>query len=281
MPNYHIEYNTWNEYGYHVGESFFSFQILPDDDDKQHLTSFNFQNSIKEPYYIIKNHYGFKQITFRTIKPFTQLDIQLSCDVHVKKLNPFDFTSMPLEEENRMLDDLNFRIENSFFLQPSKLTSIPDAQIDKTWLKANPESVFEYLCRLNEMINSKFEYVTDVTNVEHAASEVFMLKKGVCQDFAHTFISMARQSKIPCRYVSGYLSQGKDFKGDLLMHAWAEAMIPAYGWIGFDPTNNILQDHHYIKVCHGTDYSECGPIRGIIKGIGDQKTNYAVKVTQQ
>lgn len=281
MPNYHIEYNTWNEYGYHVGESFFSFQILPDDDDKQHLTSFNFQNSIKEPFYITKNHYGFKQIIFRTIKPFTKLSIELKCDVHVKKLNPFDFHALPLEEELKILNDLHFKIENNFFLQHSKLTHIPDSVIEKKWYKEAHESVFEYLCRLNEMINSDFEYVTDVTDVEHPASEIFPLKKGVCQDFTHIFTSIARQNKIPCRYVAGYLSQGKEFKGNLLMHAWAEALIPGNGWIGFDPTNNILQDHHYIKVCHGTDYSECGPIRGVIKGVGDQKTNYEVKVTQQ
>jgi hypothetical protein len=281
MPNYHVEYNTWNEYGYHVGESFFAFQILPENDDKQHLTSFNFQNSIKELYYITKNHYGFRQITFRTIKPFTKLSIELSCDVHVKKINPFEFNSLPLDEEMTMLDDINFKIDNSFFLQNSGLTNIPTSQVEKIWLKDGHESVFEYLCRLNALINSEFEYVTDVTDVQHSASEIFHTRKGVCQDFTHTFISMARRNKIPCRYVSGYLSQGQEFIGNLLMHAWAEALIPGYGWIGFDPTNNILRDHHYIKVCHGTDYSECGPIRGIIKGIGEQKTNYAVKVTQQ
>lgn len=99
--------------------------------------------------------------------------------------------------------------------------------------------------------------------------------------FVRIFIAIAHNNRIPCRYVSGYLDQGKSFKGSLQMHAWIEAMIPGIGWTGFDPTNNILQDYHYIKVCHGVDFSECSPIRGILKSHGEQSTSYEVKVVQQ
>jgi hypothetical protein len=281
MPNYHVEYETWNEYQYHVGESFFLFQILPDSNDKQNLNFFKFANSISEPFFITGNHYGFKQIAFRSLKPFTKLRIHLACEVHVREFNPFDFIQLAAHEENKVLSTLEFQIENGVFLQPSDFTFIPHDLIDEHWYKHDHETVFDFLCRLNAWIHSAFEYIPNITSVHDSARETYTTKKGVCQDFAHVFIAIAKLNKIPCRYVSGYLNQGKEFKGSLQMHAWAEAMVPNCGWIGFDPTNNVLQDLHYIKVCHGTDYSECGPIRGIIKGIGEQTTKYAVKVIQQ
>jgi transglutaminase-like putative cysteine protease len=65
------------------------------------------------------------------------------------------------------------------------------------------------------------------------------------------------------------------------MHAWVEAFIPFYGWYGFDPTNNLLADIHYIKAAHGADYSDCSPIKGVLKNTGGQKTSYGVKIMPQ
>ena len=90
-----------------------------------------------------------------------------------------------------------------------------------------------------------------------------------------------RQTGLPARYVSGYLNQGNDYKGSSFMHAWAEVMIPELGWIGFDPTNNILADHNYLKVSHGVDYTECGTLKGIIRNSGTNKTQYSVQVVEQ
>lgn len=282
MPNYVVEYDSWNEYEYHVGESFFSLLILPHESERQRLVQFRFYNSIKEPYYVSKNHYGFNQITFRTLIPFTELSLHLRCNVHVKKHNPFEFSPLTYRDDMRILSDIEFQIENGIFLQPTPLTMISPEDIESgDWLMFDKEGVFEYLKRLNKKIHETFNYTPNVTDVHNTAAETFTLKKGVCQDYAHIFIGLSRLNHIPCRYVAGYLSQGKNFTGDLQMHAWVEAFVPGCGWIGFDPTNNLLEDYHYIKVCHGTDYNECGPIKGIIKGLGNQKTNYSVKVNQQ
>jgi transglutaminase-like putative cysteine protease len=62
------------------------------------------------------------------------------------------------------------------------------------------------------------------------------------------------------------------------MHAWVEAFLPQQGWFGFDPTNNLMVDVNYIKVAHGADYSDCSPIKGVLRTKGDHKTDYGVKV---
>lgn len=281
MPNYHIEYEAWNEYERHVGESFFSFQILPCFNDKQRQIRYKISNSINESFFINQNHYGFEQLNLRALKPFSSFQVNFECDVHVKKYNPFEFNSISSDEEIRALEDLDFIVQHHLFLQPSPFTSLPMELLDGEWIKKADERVFDFLSKINSKIYSEFEFIMDVTDVHSSAKDTFQILKGVCQDFAHVFISIARKNKIPCRYVSGYLNQGEGFIGTTQMHAWVEAYVPKVGWIGFDPTNNVLQDHHYVKVCHGTDYSECGPIKGIIKVSGDQKTKYAVKVIQQ
>jgi transglutaminase-like putative cysteine protease len=116
------------------------------------------------------------------------------------------------------------------------------------------------------------------TNVHTTATEVLELGKGVCQDYTHIFLAIARRNRIPCRYVSGYLNQGGKLMGSAVMHAWAETYIPGYGWCGFDPTNNLMADSNYIKAAHGSDYSDCSPIKGVLKTSGYHRTDYQVKV---
>ncbi|MBK6283582.1 MAG: transglutaminase family protein [Draconibacterium sp.] len=141
--------------------------------------------------------------------------------------------------------------------------------------------VFDYLLKLNNFIFQLLDYSPESTDVNTPISEVLQIKKGVCQDFAHLFISVCRQNKIPARYVSGYLNQGAGFVGSSQLHAWVEALIPDLGWVGFDATNNLLADHHYIKIAHGTDYRDCSPIIGVLETTGSQKSTHSVTVTNQ
>ena len=62
------------------------------------------------------------------------------------------------------------------------------------------------------------------------------------------------------------------------MHAWAEAYVPETGWVGFDPTNDLLVAENHIKVCHGKDYNDCAPLKGIVYGPGRNETKYSVTV---
>jgi transglutaminase-like putative cysteine protease len=62
------------------------------------------------------------------------------------------------------------------------------------------------------------------------------------------------------------------------MHAWPECFIPNIGWVGFDPTNNILANHNHIKCAHGKDYKDCSPLKGVIYTSGKNETSYSVEV---
>ena len=107
--------------------------------------------------------------------------------------------------------------------------------------------------------------------------EALSLRKGVCQDFAHIMITLIRHLNIPCRYVSGYLYRGEGrFTGEAT-HAWVEALLPGLGWVGFDPTNNLIASDRHIRVAIGRDYGDVPPTRGVYKGQG--KETLAVNVS--
>jgi len=50
-----------------------------------------------------------------------------------------------------------------------------------------------------------FEYQSQVTTVSSTVAELLVLRKGVCQDFAHMMIAVCRAMGVPARYVSGYI----------------------------------------------------------------------------
>src|ERR687885_117713 len=55
-------------------------------------------------------------------------------------------------------------------------------------------------------------------------------------------------------------------RGGGASHAWVEAYTPTHGWRGFDPTNNLVADEHYVKVGVGRDYNDVPPTRGTYRG---------------
>jgi len=143
--------------------------------------------------------------------------------------------------------------------------------------RGNP---LEILLEMNQAIYRGFSYVRDSTKVDSPIDDALRSRQGVCQDFAHIMIALARQLGIPARYVSGYLFHGKDCEDrspDSASHAWLEALVPGAGWVAFDPTNNLIGGTRHIRVAIGRDYADVPPTRGVYKG--DATSELAVVVT--
>lgn len=131
--------------------------------------------------------------------------------------------------------------------------------------------------RLMETVRTRVDYVVGATTVMTTAAEALAKGSGVCQDHAHVFISVARLLGLPARYVSGYLWQGSGETAPA-SHAWAEAHVPEFGWIGFDPANNVCPTENYVRVAIGLDYGEAAPVRGIRRGVAGEALTVAVDV---
>ena len=137
---------------------------------------------------------------------------------------------------------------------------------------------------LMHRIRTDFRYDAKATVISTPLKEVFEKRHGVCQDFAHVMIAGLRGLGLPAAYVSGYLRtipppgqprlQGAD-----ATHAWVSLWCgAATGWIGFDPTNDLLVENDHIELAVGRDFSDVSPVDGIIVGSRKQKLSVAVDV---
>ncbi len=275
---YQIEYHTHNVYEYMVSEAFYEFLVVSCADETQKVTKVQFSNNLNVDVFHHTNPFGFKATGLRTTKPFKEFELWMRATVEKSQPVLPQPGQLSVAEELTMLSDYGFYVENYHFLEFSKYTTIADKYADRMLYRREGQSTFDYLKELNTYIYGMLEFDPEPTNVHTTATDVIELGKGVCQDYTHVFLAIARTNKIPCRYVSGYLNQGNNLAGSAVMHAWAEAFIPGYGWFGFDPTNNLLADVNHIKAAHGTDYSDCPPIRGVIISSGNHHTDYEVKV---
>jgi transglutaminase-like putative cysteine protease len=134
---------------------------------------------------------------------------------------------------------------------------------------------------LNASLFAAFEYAPDATRVDSPIDEALERRQGVCQDFAHVMITLVRGMGIPCRYVSGYLfHQGGAHERSIASasHAWVEAWLPGLGWVGFDPTNDMLTGDRHVRVAIGRDYADVPPTRGVFKGQARSELGVAVRV---
>ena len=137
------------------------------------------------------------------------------------------------------------------------------------------------LRELMAVMYREFEYSPQSTRVDSRIDETLETRRGVCQDFSHIFIALARHLGVPTRYVSGYLFPDQsiaDRSPDGATHAWAEALMPNVGWVGFDPTNNVIARERHIRVAIGRDYADVPPTRGVYKGVTAVRAELAVSV---
>jgi transglutaminase-like putative cysteine protease len=129
-----------------------------------------------------------------------------------------------------------------------------------------------------------FTYDGEATDVSTAPAEAFEARRGVCQDFAHIMICGLRGLGLPARYVSGFLRTypppGRPrLEGADATHAWVCLWCGEdTGWIGFDPTNDVLAQDDHIVLASGRDYADVAPIDGIILAPGKQTLEVEVDV---
>jgi transglutaminase-like putative cysteine protease len=137
---------------------------------------------------------------------------------------------------------------------------------------------------LMHRIRSQFRYDARATIIATPLKEAFEKRHGVCQDFAHLMIAGLRGLALPAAYVSGYLRTipppGQPrLSGADATHAWVSLWCGGeLGWVGFDPTNDLLVENDHIIVAIGRDFSDVSPVDGIIVGSHKQKLNVAVDV---
>jgi len=124
-------------------------------------------------------------------------------------------------------------------------------------------SALRFLDLAAEEVRRRLEYRVGTTTVDSSVAEALAGGAGVCQDFAHVLISVCRHGGLPARYVSGYLGGVADATAS---HAWVEAYIPPYGWLGVDATLGRHCTGQHVKIGVGRDYADVTVLRGTYQG---------------
>ncbi len=127
---------------------------------------------------------------------------------------------------------------------------------------------------LSEAVRGRITYATGETGVNTTAAQAFAAGCGVCQDFAHIYLALARQAGLPARYASGLP------EGEGASHAWCEVWLDGV-WTGIDPTRGLWVDEGYLRFGIGRDFGDCPMERGVFLGYTDQRQTVFMRVSQQ
>ncbi len=180
-----------------------------------------------------------------------------------------------------VLGDAGERFPPAVYLRPTPLTAPDgalDALADAAAASAGPEPL-DRLHALMAAVRERVAFQTGATGTTTTAADALALGQGVCQDLAHVFIAGARRLGAPARYVSGHLLRD-DTQDQEAAHAWAEAWVPALGWVGFDPANGVCPGEGHLRIAAAPDYLAAAPVRGARSGGGAERLDVRLRVEE-
>lgn len=220
------------------------------------------------------NHVG----VFSVIKPHNGLLIESTADVITKPII-FPADDMNATEQWQFLRSLKNYTAYMDFLKPETFTSNEEVRNILSEIVDEEKTPLQNGLILSEYVYNNFNYQKGITSVETKIDDVWKLKGGVCQDFAHALLIFLRMFEIPSRYVSGYICpKDKEMRGEGATHAWVEAYITNYGWLGLDPTNNCIVNDQHVRLATGRNFADCTPVKGTYKGSGEHTLEVSVEI---
>ena len=281
MNFYSIRHLTRFRYSHPISESIMETRMHPRSDSSQHCLNFALSVSPRCRVFSYRDHLGNNVQHFDIPGEHNQLVIVAESIVEQQPLA--DLPAFLAPDAWTALDELIQTGDFWEMLLPSTF-AIETPALHQLAVKLNVvrrDDPLMLVLELNQRLFEYFEYVPSHTRVDSPIDEAILSGKGVCQDFAHTMIALLRHVDIPARYVSGYLYRGRedhDRSTPDATHAWVEAFMPQLGWIGLDPTNNLVAHHRHIRTAVGRDYADVPPTHGIFRGTTDSELYVAVKV---
>jgi transglutaminase-like putative cysteine protease len=287
--NYTISHRTTYTYASDVAYSRLVAHLAPRATSRQRPLAFEVNLSpVPVKSFTRSDYFGNTTSWFTVDEPHDILDIVAQSRVAVDPVREFSpdgslhweivRTSFEFPGDSETLDALQYTFD-------TPLTAPNDdvvAYARRSFPRARP--LFACVLDLNARIHSDFKFDKEATDTRTTVKRAFELRAGVCQDLAHVAVASVRTMGLAARYVSGYLlthpPPGRErLVGADASHAWFSVWIPPYGWIDFDPTNDMLPSHEHITVAWGRDYGDVAPIHGIITGGSEHEVEVAVDVT--
>ncbi|HWA95762.1 MAG TPA: transglutaminase family protein [Terracidiphilus sp.] len=281
MNFYSIRHLTRFRYDHPITESIMETRMHPRSDSHQHCLSFSLSVSPRCRVFSYRDHMGNNVQHFDIPGEHTQLVIIAESVVEQQDLPdvPRFLSPDAWADLDALVDagDYGEMLLPSTFATPTK--ALTDLAVKLDVVRRDDPLMLVH--EINQKLYDYFEYVPRHTRVDSPIDEAILSGKGVCQDFAHTMIALLRLVGIPARYVSGYLYRSRedhDRSTPDATHAWVDVLVPHLGWVGFDPTNNLIAHRRHIRAAVGRDYADVPPTHGIYRGQTASELYVAVHV---
>lgn len=289
MPLYRVTHHTRYRHNSSATAAWQSLHLQPRDEGVQHCDSFELE---------IRPHpvdlttrpdvFGNKHHLFTLREPHRDLAITSRSLVRREEPSlPMPGLTPPLSAARAqvtklIVDGPEFALEQFLHASP-KIPLLPAAKALAAGLDAEDPPALAWLAALGQRFGKEFTFDPKATTVSTPLTEVLAHHRGVCQDFAHLFISCVRLHGLPAAYVSGYLlttpPKGKPrLRGADASHAWVSVYIPGTGWVDYDPTNTCFVSTGHVVVARGRDFSDVSPVKGLFTGGGSHTLTTAITV---
>lgn len=278
MPVYKINHKTKYTYNSPARECINQIMLYPIQDKRQKIISHKISISSHPQVETFIDYFGNGIGLFSIVHPHQELMIISDVEIIASERDfPEDNETASLQWEQLA----SFRQQYPYidFLQSESFGKTKEfLQFTNSVFDFN-ETPFKNALNFSTYIFEHFEYKKGITSIETSVEEIWRLKAGVCQDFAHLLLLILRSIGIPARYVSGYICpKNNEFRGVGATHACVEAFVPNIGWIGLDPTNNCIANERHIRLAVGRNFSDCTPVKGTYKGPSDHLLEVSVSI---
>lgn len=189
---------------------------------------------------------GFGNLCQRVLIPQGNFEVRCSCRAHttdVMDVNPqAGFVPVHDLPESVLEFLLPSRYCQSDMLHPLACT-----------IAGQRPPGYQQVAAIEQWLRNEMRYVSGASNASTSALETAASHQGVCRDYAHLGITLARSLNIPARMVVGYLYQLIPMD----LHAWFEAFIGGR-WYTFDGTQGRPRGNR-ITIGYGRDAADVAP----------------------
>ena len=265
---YEIEHVSRYRYASRASGCVMSLRLRPLEDSRQRLLAFAIETEPPTSRACTRDGFGNAHhlLTLQGEHDALTITARAAVEVHPSDPLPPRLTAGDWDTVRGWTD----RFEHWEFTHASALAR-PTPALDafvREFALAPLEDPLSSVGALSETLHAAFTYAPGSTTAESPIGHILTSRRGVCQDYAHVMIAIARSWAIPSRYVSGYLHVTRDDHSSVpgnAMHAWVECLLPGLGWVAFDPVNPGFPDRH-IRVAVGRDYRDVSPTRGVRRG---------------
>lgn len=270
-----------------VERSSHRFCLHPLRDEQQEIVQHSLEISVDGLRRDFEDVFGNRATVLEVSAPFQEMVITSRSVLRVEGI-PASHLKSPLRRDQIPLVWMPWQRQMmEAYLMPPEL---PEAELRElsefamSFVERNDYDLVETLLDLNRTIYRDFTYLPGSTTVETTPFQVYVHRRGVCQDFANVLICVARLLGVPARYRVGYIYTGGSYENKIqsdASHAWAEVYLPWTGWIGLDPTNGCLAGSNHVRIACGRHFRDAAPTSGTIyRGGGMETLEVVVRVEQ-